>query len=335
MKKKVILSYDYELFFGERSGTVLRSLIEPTNAILDAMEDVGFRGNFFIDVLMIKYLRLNSDERSKNDLDLIERQLRDIVRRGHRIELHLHPHWADAKYNGDGTWDFRDFNHYSLSSFCEQDIISMFQDGVSYLNKIGSEIVPNYRVCAFRAGGWAIQPFKKLKKAFTLAGIRIDSSSARGIYVQNDNSYYDFRKLPNKDVFKFEDDVCVEAPTGLFTEVPISTYHRPFVCSIIHKVSQFIHKGYNDRLTDGTHFRPGESVHNKQKSKLHILFHPEEALYMMSFSQTNPYTLKRIINTSTSRFFCFIDHPKDFSKATCDGILGISSYCNSILYTEL
>lgn len=335
MKKKVILSFDYELFFGERSGTVLKSLIEPTNILLDTMESVGFRGNFFIDVLMIKYLRQNKDERSIRDLKLIEAQICDMVRRGHRIELHLHPHWVDAKYNGDGTWDFGDFHHYSLSSFCEKEIITMFQDGVDYLNKIGSEIDPNYRVCAFRAGGWAIQPFKNLKKAFTLSGIRIDSSSARGIYVKNDNSYYDFRKLPNKDVFQFEDDVCIEAITGSFTEVPISTYHRPFVCSIIHKASQYIHKGYNERLTDGTHFRPGECVHIKPKSKLYTLFHPEEALYMMSFSQSNPFTLKWIVNKSGRSLFCFIDHPKDFSKATCDGIRKMASCCDSILYAEL
>lgn len=335
MKKKVILSYDYELFFGNRSGTVLKSLIEPTNAIMDAMERVGFRGNFFIDVLMIKFLGQNSDKRSKNDLKMIEDQLRDMLKRGHRIELHLHPHWVDAIYNGDGTWNFDNFRHYSLSTFSEECIISMFIEGVDYLNRIGSEIVPHYKVCAFRAGGWAIQPFKNIKRAFTLAGIRIDSSSAKGIYVQNDDSYYDFRLLPDKETFRFEDDVCIETPSGSFTEVPISTYHRPFVCSIIHKASQYIHKGYNERLTDGTHFRSGESVHNRPKSKLHILFHSEEALYMMSFSQSNPFTLKWIINKSKHSLFCVIDHPKDFSKATCEGIHEIASCCDSILYAEL
>lgn len=335
MKKKVILSYDYELFFGEKSGTVKKSLIEPTNAIMDAMEKVGFRGNFFIDVLMIKYLSQNLDERSKNDLKMIEDQLRDMLKRGHRIELHLHPHWVDAIYNGDGTWNFDDFHHYSLSSFSEESIVSMFVEGVEYLNRIGSEVVPNYKVCAFRAGGWAVQPFIKLKSAFVLAGIRIDSSSARGIYVKNDDSYYDFRSMPQKDIYKFEDDVCVEVSNGSFIEVPISTYHRPFICSIVHKASQFIHKGYNLRLTDGTHYRPSEKTNVKKTSKLHNLLHSEDALYMMSFSQSNPFTLKKIIKNRTTGLFCFIDHPKDFSKATCDGIHGISSCCDTILYAEL
>ena len=109
MKKRIILSYDYELFFGDRSGTVQKSLIEPTNQLLDAMDSVGFKGNFFIDWQMIKYLSMEDDNRCKQDYDAIVNQLKDIVHRGHRIELHIHPHWVDAKYNGDGTWNFNQF----------------------------------------------------------------------------------------------------------------------------------------------------------------------------------------------------------------------------------
>lgn len=335
MKKKVILSYDYELFFGDCSGTVQKSLIEPTNNIMDAMEDVGFRGNFFIDVLMIRYLRQNCDERSRNDLKLIEDQIRDIVRRGHRIELHLHPHWVDAKYNGDGTWNFSDFHHYSLSSFNEIEIISMFDEGTKYLNAIGSEIIPNYKVCAFRAGGWAVQPFNKIRKAFILAGLKIDSSSAKGIYVRNQNSSYDFRNLPPKDLFNFDVDVCMEDQNGTFIEIPITTYHRSFCCSVVHKVTQYIRKGYNKRLTDGTHVRSSEAPNIRPFSKLYNLFHSDVVLYMLSFSQSNPFTLKKIIKNSSSTLFCFIDHPKDFSLATCDGIKGISGLCESVLYNEI
>src|SRR5574344_259372 len=121
------------------------------------MDDIHLKVNFFIDVLMIKYLKQNVDQESTNDVRMIENQLRDIVRRGHRIELHLHPYWIDAKYNGDGTWNFEDFHHYSLSTFSEEDILKMFTEGAQYLNSVGSQIIPKYKVCAFRAGGWAIQ----------------------------------------------------------------------------------------------------------------------------------------------------------------------------------
>lgn len=65
---------------------------------------------------MLKYLRKVDTERTNRDIQLIETQIKDIVRRGHRIELHLHPHWIDAQYNGDGTWNFQNYTHYALSS---------------------------------------------------------------------------------------------------------------------------------------------------------------------------------------------------------------------------
>jgi len=40
--KKVILSYDYELFFGDRSGTVQKSLMEATNLLLAKMDPVVY-----------------------------------------------------------------------------------------------------------------------------------------------------------------------------------------------------------------------------------------------------------------------------------------------------
>ena len=50
----------------------------------------------------------------KEDLILLRYQIEDILKRGHRIELHIHPHWLDAKYCEDGSWDFSDFTHYSM-----------------------------------------------------------------------------------------------------------------------------------------------------------------------------------------------------------------------------
>lgn len=158
-KKKVIFSYDYELFFGIMSGTVQKTLIEPTNLLLDCMESVSARGNFFIDYLMFECLEKLSDERAKSDLKLMKEQVKDMVRRGHRIELHLHPHWIDAKYNGDGTWDYTDYTHYSLYSLDEDVRSRMFRDGTIYLTKLAREVDPDYTICAFRAGGWTIQPF--------------------------------------------------------------------------------------------------------------------------------------------------------------------------------
>ena len=38
--KRAILSFDYELFFGDKSGTVQKTLIEPTNIMLNVLDEV-------------------------------------------------------------------------------------------------------------------------------------------------------------------------------------------------------------------------------------------------------------------------------------------------------
>lgn len=335
MIKKVVLSFDYELFFGLRSGTVDESLIKPTNKLLDAMDKEGFRASFFIDYLMLKYLKAENTERTISDAHIIENQLKDMLRRGHRIELHLHPHWIDSKYNGDGTWNYDNFSHYSLYSLDIEAIVQMFEEGTCYLNNLARSVIPDYKVCAFRAGGWAVQPFDILRKAFKKTGICIDSSTAYGVYNTLPDSYYDFRNMPEKSYYRFEDDVCVENEEGSFIEVPITTYHRNRWCSLIHKFSQYIHKGYNDRLTDGTHQRndlPPVLPGNKLKNFLN----PQRATMMMSFSQSNPYTIKYVMDHTSYELYCFIDHPKDFSLATCDGIHKIGQgYSKSMTYYDI
>ena len=45
----LILSLDYELFFGARHGTAQRCLIEPCQALLKITERVGAKLAFFVD----------------------------------------------------------------------------------------------------------------------------------------------------------------------------------------------------------------------------------------------------------------------------------------------
>jgi hypothetical protein len=332
--KKVILSFDYELFFGIKSGTVMKTLIEPTNKIMDILERCGLIGNFFIDVLMIKYLKQNTDLRSTDDIKMIEEQLRDMIRRGHRIELHLHPHWVDAKYNGNGTWDFTEFKHYSLSSFSEVEIIQMFTKGVDYLNTIGSAVKSDYKVCAFRAGGWAVQPFKKLQKSFLAANIKIDSSSSYGAYNLHPNFYYDFRNIPLKYAYRFEDDVCKENEHGHFVEVPISFYRHSFIGLLVTFFDTLMHSDFRTKQTDGTHLRSDMPDINC-KFKISYLIGLFTNYRMLNFSNISPRNIIRYLNQSKNDVVCFIDHPKDLTNSTIEGISKLKGVAISLTYIDL
>lgn len=328
MSKRIILSYDYELFFGDKSGTVQRTLIMPTNLLLDAMDKVGFKGNFFVDYLMLKYLSLEKDDFCRQDYMAVVSQLKDMVRRGHRIELHIHPHWVDAKYNGDGTWIFSEFRHYGLDSFSVEDVTNMVLEGTAIIEKIAREVEPSYKVVAFRAGGWAVQPFKMLKEGFIRAGILIDSSVAHGVQIEKDNTIVDFEKAPNKELYHFSDDVCIEDIGGPFIEIPISIYYRDFFTSLLSFISNKLNRNYS-KIPDGTHVRASD------KTSIHSNAIKRQSMPAM-FSLDNNILRTRIkMKTFKGTLMCFIDHPKDLNMYTLKNIKMLSRYGESATYASL
>ncbi len=215
----------------------------------------------------------------------------------------------DAKYNGDGTWDFSDFTHYSLNSFPEEDIVKMFEEGVTLLTSIARDVDPNYNICAFRAGGWAVQPFDVLKNAFEKSGIYIDSSVMHGAYEKREGSFYDFRESPvtKKGYYHFEDDVCGIVNNGKFIEVPISCVKMGYTYRIIRRVYSILF-GKVFCLTDGTHNRTANKASEKAKNSPNII--------SLTLSRVNPINV--VINQyrCKSEISCYIDHPKDFSNIT-------------------
>lgn len=322
-RKKIIFSFDYELFFGYKSGTVRKSLIEPTYLLLDGMDKYGFKGNFFVDWQMLKYLKLQSTDRTISDYNLIVSQLQDIVRRGHRIELHIHPHWVNAKYNNDGTWDFSDYSHYSLNSFSQEEIMQMFVEGKDMLTEIARSVDPHYDICAFRAGGWAVQPFEKLKKAYQAVGLKIDSSVAYGAYYKCKYSFYDFRKefLKKVDAYRFDDDVLISKYNGEFLEVPISVYKRSIWLEIIDKIYRmYSKKSYP--ITDGTHKRDDLPPAEKNKYS------------MVSMSRISPLTAFISTLICGHRVITLIDHPKDYSPSVQQCFRLFSKKYTSLTYKE-
>lgn len=321
--KQAILSFDYELFFGDLSGTVQKTLIEPTNKMLDILDEVGAKTTFFVDYLMLTFLEKENCQRTIADLRSIEEQLMDIIRRGHRIELHIHPHWVDAKYNGDGTWDFSDFTHYRLTVFSEEEVEYMFQEGIKRLSSIARKVIPDYRIFAFRAGGWVIQPFDKFVNAFKKTGIVLDSSVAVGLQQENTYSILDFTEVPQKAFYRFEDKLQESNEKGTFWEVPITTFPYNLWDRICNRLYREIHRKQFKIFADGTHHRA--SYHGRCYS--HVA--------MFSLARISPSILVSKIEKSPFSIITFIDHPKDFAMINLSNLKKIACIMEFSTYSTI
>ncbi|MBL7882724.1 MAG: hypothetical protein JNL69_01540 [Bacteroidia bacterium] len=213
----IYFTYDYEIYFGENHGTVEKCIIQPTNELIRISDTHDVKFVFFVDSGFI--IKLNEYRQKfpqlEKDYTAITQQIKHLSDTGHDIQLHIHSHWEDSYFDGN-KWIINT-KRYKLADFSETEI----NDIVSRYKKVLTDITSK-KIFAFRAGGWCIQPFSKFKKVFILNGITLDSSVFKnGKFYSNEYSY-DFTNAPDKDIYKFDNDVLLEDEKGYFTEVPIS-----------------------------------------------------------------------------------------------------------------
>ncbi len=222
---KIFLTYDYELFFGEKTGTVEKCLIEPTNQLLDLGETYQVAMTFFVDVGYVMKLEQYAEEfhQLRKDLLQVKNQIQLIIEKGHDVQLHVHPHWEKSFYDGE-KWVMNVKGNYKLDDFSDEEIDDILTRYKAYTDQlIGRKTI------AFRAGGWCIQPFERFSNTFSKLDIQVDTSVFYGGKFFSEDYNFDFTRAPKKSSYRFSKDICQEDVNGAFTELPISSWrYSPF-----------------------------------------------------------------------------------------------------------
>ena len=215
---KYYITLDYELFLGEDSGTVDGCLIEPTRHLLDLLNHHGIKATFFVDVALLLKLR-----ELKNDFSVLEgdyhricNHVRKLAGDGHSIQLHFHPQWLYSAFN-NGKWSV-DQKHYKIDDLSDEEINQKITDGINLLNTLTPK-----PVSSFRAGGYTLNDFSRVRNVFRQNGINKDSSVLRGVKFISQYQRYDYSSVPAFSHYRFEDNITEYNEIGNFTEYPIST----------------------------------------------------------------------------------------------------------------
>ncbi len=241
----IYITLDYEIYFGENHGTVEKCIIYPTSELIRIAEKYNVRFSFFVDCGFI--LKLDEFRKKipalEKDYKLITEQVNYLSNTGHDIQLHIHPHWEDSYFDGE-HWVI-DVKRYKLVDFNEAEIA----DIVYRYKKVLVDLTGK-NIFAYRAGGWCLQPFNKLKNAFQKNNITLDSSVFRKGYYVSENYNYDFRNAPDKDLYHFEDDPAKENTNGYFTELPISQIRNSplffWILFLLGRKNPYLHKPLGD-----------------------------------------------------------------------------------------
>lgn len=310
MKKLVLFTFDYELFLGNRSGTVQECIITPTYKLLSLLNQYQFKGVFFVDTTYLLSLKTVAELylKAKEDQAAIYEQLRNLIQQGHYVFPHVHAHWLDAEYLPDeNEWSLKELRYYQFSALDQERQTKLFGESVQLIQSIADSVVKNYQIDSYRAGGWSIQPFLSFKPHFLKHGIHHEWSVLPGKYVTSTAHSFDFRKVPTEQpTYHFNDDVCKSEKNGSFKEWTISTLSL----SRFEKWMNFKVNGLIQRLIKKEKPK-GSTVSSKIKEEGDIYCERNGLRLIASFEGLNPYNLiKYLARIKRATYFHFISHPK-------------------------
>ncbi len=303
----VLITLDYELFFGSESGTVENCIIKPTKKLLEIVAPYQIKLVFFVDVgyiIKLKEFKSKFPELEK-DYTSIVTQIQYLAQNNHGIELHIHPHWEDSYYNGK-KWIFNT-SRYALTAFSNDEVIRIFKTYSSELEKI-SGVKPK----VYRAGGWSAQPFSKIKSGLETVGVFTDSTVYPKGYYKSKQQSFDFRNVPLYTTkYTFNENLTTKNLTGLFTEIPISSYKVSpvffwkFALKKLYKNPK--HHSFGD----------GFAISKSKKEVFRLLLKPSYSVVSIDgykASYLERAFKKYIKNTTQDDNFVIIGHPKAFSE---------------------
>lgn len=305
MSKNILITLDYELFFGSKAGTQENSILYPTKRLVNILDKYNTKATFFVDSgYLVKLEEFKSKFPSlEKEYQEIVTQIKKLDKNGHSIQLHIHPHWEESHYDGH-QW-IMDTSRYRLHDFNESEI----NDIVFRYKKVLTNIVGD-KIFAHRAGGWCIQPFDKLKNIFKKHNIWLDSTVFENGMNHSKTHYFDFRNSPKKSNWSFESDPLIEESNGFFKEFPISAYKLSplFFWKLIFfkKFGGKEHKVFGD----------GSAASGSKKDKIRMLTSFTNSVvsidgYKSSFLQDAYDTF---LNKKDNKNFIIIGHPKAMSE---------------------
>lgn len=316
IKKDVIITFDYEVFLGQNTGSLLNSVITPTKLILEVLKKNNAKAIFFVDATWLLFLEENFPE----DFQLVTHQVKDIINIGSSVELHLHPQWLQAYKKGNKI-QFKSLEKYRLHSLNQSDIFDLFRKSIELLENITYQ-----KVKCFRAGGFCIEPFAQIKKAFEAFEIKYDFSVVPGMLLNRGKEYdFNFSEIPRVRFYKFQDDFNKPVSDGSFLEIPLTTYMNNPVYRITNKILLMLKR---DKI-----FGDGNTIYEKSFFSSSLLFQRIELSYsMLTIDRTSKIFFKYLlkIHFKNSDFLVIISHPKTISKEALNNLSYVTEKYNTL-----
>lgn len=238
----LVLSLDYEIF-GNGSGDVRREMIEPTCRLLALCDSCGAKVSVMMEVgeywAMREAERVGSLRLDHSPSQEMERQIQHAIRRGHDVQLHLHPWWIGATLR-QGRWrlhpEYRRITDLSDGPDFQGNLFStvgVLCEGKRTLEDMIRPVHADYECLVYRAAMFWGQPSRGLIQGLKKAGLAADSSVVSGMF-ETAPVPTDYRQAVSAAGCWWTDaeDISRPGPVGEhIIEFPVCSRLRPYICN--------------------------------------------------------------------------------------------------------
>lgn len=263
MNVKILLTCDYELYFGKNYLCEDKVLFEPTKKLLDIASKHNVKLVLFIDICsLFAYEKYQQNEYISNFI----KQVRDIKEMGHDIQMHFHPHWIDSVYDKNiDKWQHY-YKNWSYSNLIDNLGLEKANEFFELFQKKFIDIVGKKPV-AFRAGGYTVQPNEKeLIDILKKHEYRYDSSVLPLRKFVSDAQYFDYMKSPLLNYWQISQNSFLEIGNENLFEIPMFTLKKDTSLILKYAFLKIINKLSNktvfEKRGQGATLKPDVSQSN-------------------------------------------------------------------------
>ena len=245
---------------------------EPMRKLVKIFNRHGIRGSFNAEVM--QQLTYRDQQERFPELKVIADEWEQVVmqsfRQGHDIQLHLHPQWLGASYQGRGNWKLG--GDWSILNYPPQQIRAILLTGKRYLETLLRRIDPAYACVSFRAGSWCAAPSDSLMSILSELGFVFDMSIVAGVRYDTPQVKLDY--TPCQEPFlpyypDMRDARRVSRSVEPIVCIPTNTFPGPRIALVraaMRKVVRELSTRNNGTVPVASRGRSGDEWTNKGES---------------------------------------------------------------------
>lgn len=318
--QNLIFTIDYEIH-GNGDGSPSELMIEPTNRLMDLLDEFGAKLVIFADVGEILRFKeyLETYGHDAYDYEAIVAQLQDALRRGHDVQLHIHSSYFGARFE-NGKWQ-QNWKKYNLAGLEADEIRSIVATCKGFLEETLRPVKPDYSCYVFRAANWSMHPSPHIVDALAGEGICIDTSVYK---YGRQKGWVDYDYSEAFDAtFPYRAsrlDVCRFDPEGPVVEFPIHCELKPIgaffspirVFRALRALKHRHERNYAEEPAPDKPSAPKTGLPSKLRKVLFSL-HPRKFDFNQLTGRQMVKTLKSIRGAEEARsYITLIGHSKSF-----------------------